>query len=295
MRSGNAIPIVRDDDDDDVDKGDDMSKKNAREDLDAYFAEANSWATDERENLMTSRKMAWIIAGIAIAIAFFLALSLIVLTPLKTVEPYTLMVDRQTGFVQQLKPIEPQLVSSEAALTQSFLVQYVIAREGFDINSLQSDYRKVALWSAEGARRSYLAAVPASNPSSKLATLPRSAIVDVQVKSVSTIGENTSLVRFDTIRRDARGQSSSPRAWAAVVRYRYSGEPMTAEDRFMNPLGFQVVHYRPSEEVLTPLPATMPEDASPDVPDNSMGVEAPSGVGERSQGNEDDQPGVRSR
>jgi type IV secretion system protein VirB8 len=292
MRSGNAIPIVRDDN---FDKGADMSKKNAREDLDAYFAEANSWATDERENLITSRKIAWIIAAIAIAIAFFLAVSLIVLTPLKTVEPYTLMVDRQTGFVQQLKPIDPQLVSSEAALTQSFLVQYVIAREGFDINSLQSDYRKVALWSAEGARRSYLAAVPASNPSSKLATLPRSAIVDVHVKSVSTIGDNTSLVRFDTIRGDARGQSSSPRAWAAVVRYRYSGAPMTAEDRFVNPLGFQVVHYRPSEEVLSPSVATKPADASSDVTENNMDAGEPSVAGGQSEGHDEDQSGIRSQ
>ena len=28
--------------------------------------------------------------------------------PLKTVEPYTLLVDRQTGFVQALKPLDPR-------------------------------------------------------------------------------------------------------------------------------------------------------------------------------------------
>ncbi len=53
------------------------------------------------------------------------------------------MVDRQTGFVQALKPLDTQLVSGDKALTQSFLVQYVIAREGYDRSTLQADYRKV--------------------------------------------------------------------------------------------------------------------------------------------------------
>lgn len=81
-----------------------------------------------------------------------LALALVLLTPLKTVEPYTLLVDRQTGFVQAVDPLEPQRISGDAALTQSFLVQYVIARESFDIDSVQSSYRKVSLWSADSAR-----------------------------------------------------------------------------------------------------------------------------------------------
>src|SRR3546814_6281119 len=59
-------------------------------------------------------------------------------------------------FVQQLKPLDAETISADRALTQSFLVQYVIAREGFDIDALQSDYRKVALWSSGSARQTYL-------------------------------------------------------------------------------------------------------------------------------------------
>ena len=61
------------------------------------------------------------------------------LMPLKTVEPYTLLVDRQTGFVQALRPIDAERIAADRALTQSFLVQYVIARESFDIDSLQDE------------------------------------------------------------------------------------------------------------------------------------------------------------
>ena len=122
-----------------------------------YFREASSWAQDQSASLRASRRVAWIVAGVLAVVAICQALALMLLTPLKTVEPYTLMVDKQTGFVQALQPLEPARVAGDTALTQSFLVQYVIARESFDINALQANYRKVALWSADSARSRYIA------------------------------------------------------------------------------------------------------------------------------------------
>ncbi len=184
------------------------------------------------------------------------------LTPLKTVEPYTLMVDRTTGYVQALKPLDQSKIAPDTALTQSFLVQYVIAREGFDMATVNANYRKVALFSADTARSSYLQQMQVSNPQSPLVLYPRSTIVDVRVKSVSPIGKDAALVRFDTVRSDAGAQAQPPRAWVAVIRYRYSDAPMSLEDRFVNPLGFQVIGYRKDPEVLAPDGAPQPSTAA---------------------------------
>jgi type IV secretion system protein VirB8 len=232
--------------------------------LEAYYLEADSWGKDRQDAIRTSRRLAWIIAGAAVAIAVLLAITLVVLMPLKTVQPYTLLVDRTTGYVQELNPIDPQRISGDTALTQSFLVQYVIARESFDIDTIQADYRKVALWSADQARTDYVGATQSSNALSPLNVYPRTTVVETRVKSVSPLGPDTALVRFETQRRDAGGQLQPPHPWVAVVRYRYSGEPMTAEDRFVNPLGFQVVRYRRDAEALPPEPAPAPaQQAAP--------------------------------
>jgi type IV secretion system protein VirB8 len=72
------------------------------------------------------------------------------------------------------------------------------------------------------------------------------------------------MVRFDTIRHDAGTRSQEPRAWVVVIRYRYAGEPMRLEDRFVNPLGFQVSHYQRSPETLqTPDAAPAAPQATP--------------------------------
>lgn len=229
----------------------------------AYFVEAGSWAHDRREALAASRRIAWIVATAALVVAVCEALALVALTPLKTVVPYTLMVDRQTGFVQALKPLDAQLVSADAALTQSFLVQYVIAREGFDYTTVQADYRKVALWSGGRARGEYMAAMQASNPDSPVARYPRSTLVDVAVKSVTPMSGNAAMVRYDTRRQDAGGQAQPPQNWVAIIRYAYAGEPMSAADRFVNPLGFQVLRYRRSMEALSPVQRQPSEGLAP--------------------------------
>lgn len=226
-----------------------------------YYREAESWAEDRAEAAARSQRLGWITAGVAGGIALLEAIALVVLLPLKTVEPYTLLVDKQTGYVQALNPLERQTVTPDAALTRSFVVQYVIAREGFDIDAFKDTYRKVGLWSAGDARRQYLAAMQASNPASPLASLPRRALVNPEIRSVSSLGPDTALVRFATVRTDPGGQPRQTGIWAAVVKYTFSGAAMSAEDRLVNPLGFQVVRYDRNAELepgSLPPPAAMP-------------------------------------
>jgi type IV secretion system protein VirB8 len=220
--------------------------------LDAYYKEAGSWNSDRLKAMRSSRRTAWLVATAATVVAVLEAGALILLTPLKTVEPYTLLVDKTTGYVQPLRPLEPSKMAPDTALTQSFLVQYVIARESFDFAEVRANYRKVALLSGEGARTSYLTRMQPSNPQSPLVIYPRGTIIETRVKSISPIGNDAVLVRFDTVRTDANGRAQPPMPWVSLVRFKYSAEQMKLEDRFVNPLGFQVVQYRRDPEALPP-------------------------------------------
>ena len=227
--------------------------------LDAYYEEAASWNSDRLTAMRASQRVAWIVASAAGVIAVMEACALVVLTPLKTVEPYTLLVDKTTGYVQPLKPLEPAKLAPDTALTQSYLVQYVIARESFDVTTASTNYRRVALFSAGAARNGYLAAMQSSNPQSPLVVYPRGTVIETRVKSVSPVGRDAALVRFDTVRNDPNGGLQPGRPWVALIRYRYSSDPMTLEDRYVNPLGFEVVQYRRDPEALAP---AAPEQAA---------------------------------
>lgn len=241
--------------------------------LKEYYSEAASWSDDRTRALAGSRKVAWIVASVAGAIALLEGIALILLVPLKTVVPYTLLVDRQTGHVEAVQPLERTTISPDAAMVRSFLVQYVIARESFDYDQVNDNYRKVALWSTGDARTRYIAEMQASNPASQLATLPRRALVQVQIRSVSSLSTDRSMVRFSTTRTDPGGQAQPPQHYVAVIKYGFSGAAMRAEDRMVNPLGFQVSHYRRDAETLpeaapvpSPQPAVLPAPADAPAP-----------------------------
>lgn len=231
-------------------------------DREEYFRKAESWATDTRAREARSNRLAYIVASIACAAALFEAVAIALMLPLKTVQPVTLLVDRQTGYVQALDPTSPRRVAADEALTQSFLAQYVTAREGFDRATVASDYKRVALWSTGPARASYLSLMPATNPNSPFQQYRSGTFVQTRVKSVSRLSQGVALVRFDTQLQDRTGRAAPAQPWVAVVRYRYIDAAMRLEDRFVNPLGFQVLSYRRDAEVPTDAvrPSALPLD-----------------------------------
>jgi type IV secretion system protein VirB8 len=232
----------------------------------AKYQAAASWAADVHGSLRASRRIAWIVASAAGIIAVLEALALAGLAPLKTVVPYTIEVDRQTGYVQTVKGLKPGPLSETAAVTQSFLVQYVIARETFDAADLRDNYRKVTLWSAGEARNAYENDMRKTNPTSPLNLYTPTTIVSTTIDSVSLLSPTTALVRFETVRRDSGGAVTPQGAFVAVMAFRYTGAPMRMEDRFLNPLGFQVISYRRDSDSVGVAPPRVVETVPANVP-----------------------------
>lgn len=214
-----------------------------------YYREAESWADARSSEIERSRRIAWLVACGFGLIALLEALALVFLVPLKRVEPYAVLVDRQTGFVQPLNLTQSQSIVPSEALVRSMLAQYVVARESFEIDSLKDRYRKVALWSSGNARSQYIAGMQATNPVSPLATLPRQSVIHAEVRSISPLSVDSALVRFATTRTDPGMQPVPQGVWAAVIAYRFSSADMSAASRLDNPLGFQVLRYSKTAEI----------------------------------------------
>lgn len=215
--------------------------------LQRHLEAADSWSADVGQALRRSRRTAWLVAAAAASLALVEGLSLLALVPLKTVVPYAFVVDRRSGFIELAQPLQPGPLSQDVAVTQSYLAQYVLARETFDAADLKENYRKVLLWSQGPARTAYGRDLSRDNPASPLRLYRRDTTVRVTVKSISLISRTAALVRFDAERRDGGG-APQLRAYASVIGFRYSGAPLRMEDRLSNPLGFQVMSYRRDAE-----------------------------------------------
>lgn len=227
-----------------------MIKHPDNPELQALFRGGQSWADDRLEQNVRSRKVAWIIAGVAVTIAALEAIALAGAVPLKTVVPYTVLVDAQTGYVTTLDPSKPLSIAPDSALAKSMLAQYVTARESVDRSSIGVDYRKVMLWSDGPARQAYLAMMRSGNPANPFNGLGNGIAYRAEVKSVSILEPGSALVRFDLSRESQGSASTGSQPYVSVIHYRFRDRPLAEADRFVNPLGFEVIRYQRDAEAL---------------------------------------------
>ncbi len=218
---------------------------------DRYFAEAVSWADERVIAERRMRRFAFAVAGVAGTVAVILAVAIMLLVPLKSVQPYVVTVDRQSGAVEVATTLAGGKLTENEAVIQAELANYVRTRETFDATDLATDYRRVQLRSSGDVRRAYVALMAADNPNSPLRSLSPGDTVAIRIKSVSLIGTGSALVRFDAERSAAGGRVSDSRAYVSAISFGFNNRPLRLEDRFDNPLGFVVTRYRRDAEGVT--------------------------------------------
>lgn len=234
-----------------------MNRKVDKKDFDNYLLEARSWETDKVREIEKSKKIAWRVASASAVIAFVSVLSVAMLTPLKSVEPYVIRVDNSTGIVDVVKAMDGSKTNYDEAVNKYFTQWYVRYREGYSKDLAEIYYANVGIMSVGHEQQKYFAYFNPKNPLSPLNAYGAYAKVKIRVKSTSFIKPDVALVRYT---KEIERGSDQPQIthWAATITFKYSGAPMRESDRAINPLGFQVVEYRNDPDATGPDGAPLP-------------------------------------
>lgn len=219
-----------------------------RQDLKAYFAEAASWDHDRLIAANRSKRLAWTVAGIASALAVTGVAAVAMLTPLKTVAPYVITVDRATGASEITSGMTgDRQVSYSEAVTKYFLADYVRNREGWIPQARQEFFDGVLAMSSRDEQARWTAFYSKDNPKSPQAVFTDLDTVFVAIKSVTFVSKNVAQVRFTKTLQ--RGTSTTDTPAIATITYDTTDTPTTEQQRFKNPLGLEVQSYRADLEV----------------------------------------------
>ncbi len=218
-------------------------------DLKAYFAEARSWDHDRWKSAERSRCLAWIIAGVASVLAIVAVGAVAALSPLKTVEPFVVRVDRATGAVEVMSALKSEKpLTYDEALTKHFLTQYVRARESWLAPAAEANFRQVSIMSAPAEQQRWGDFFSPANPLSPQIVYGPGGEAQLDVRAISFVSDRVANVRFHRTARS--GQQVTENDWIATIAFSYTQAPMAEADRWRNPLGFQVTSYRADPEVV---------------------------------------------
>ena len=182
------------------------------------------------------------------------ALALVLLMPLKRVDPFVVRVDNSTGIVDVV-PVYAGRATPEEAVTRYFLTHYLTVCERFNFATAESDYEECGAFHSAQRNQAWYALWTATNPASPLNVHKDGSTIRVQVNSVSFFTRASGLsdlaqVRYFKAMRQGAGAEESFTHWVATIQYAYAEPAKDPKTRRWNPLGFKIVDFRSEPEVL---------------------------------------------
>ena len=224
--------------------------------LTAYYREAASWDADRTARATLDARRAWRVAGAGWICAVAGAVTLVLLMPLKRVEPFVVRVDNSTGIVDVV-PIYDGKAPVSQTVTRYFLTHYVTICERFTFATAESDYEECGAFHGAQRNQAWYALWNPTNPSSPLNVHKDGSTIRVQVESVSFFQRGSGVndlaqVRYLKAERQAGAADERFTHWIATIQYAYTTPPKDPRVRRWNPLGFRIVELTSEPEVLAP-------------------------------------------
>ena len=239
--------------------------------LDAYLAEASSWDADRVAQQARSARIAWRIASLATALLVLSLLTLLMLMPLKHVEPFVIRVDNSTGVVDVV-PVFQGRERMPEAVTRYLIDHYITVCERFNYATAESDYEECGAFHSAARNQAWFAQWDRANPASPLNVYKDGTSVRSQVAAVSFFERGTGLqdlaqVRYIKAARPGGGGADQITHWIATIQYSYGDPSKDPRIRRWNPLGFKVLEFHAEPEILTN--DTPPAGGAPSIPPSS--------------------------
>ncbi len=218
------------------------------EDREKYYEASRTWEYDRMRAAIQSKRLAWGVAAGACTLAVASVAAVAMLSPLKTVEPYVIRVDKSSGETQVVTALRgPQPRTYEDAVNRYFISQYVRLREGWLNDAARENAYTVMLTSDQAESARYLNSVQANNRNAPSNIYGDKGFVSISIRTISFLSPTVAQVRFTKI--ITFGQNTPvAQNWNAIMTFRYTTAPEHEKDRIINPLGFQVVNYRSDPE-----------------------------------------------
>lgn len=216
------------------------------------YDKAIEYENDRQLELIQSRKIAWIIASVAVVLTVLSTTAIFLMLPLKTVVPYVIKENIMTGETRIVTMLDKKTFTTDEATDKFFASDYVKKREQYYYDILAKDYYHVLLHSGEQVQKEYETIYKGEQGRDKL--LSNKFKVEVEILGVVldlSSGTKIAQVRTKVTTLDLKSATKGITSFVtSTLAYEFQpNKEMIEEDRLLNPIGFTVLTYRKDREV----------------------------------------------
>lgn len=213
-----------------------------------------NWYQDNYNNAILQRNIffgLFVISLIGVIIAFVVFFAV---NKIQKLEPFVVEIEKKTGIVSVVDQSSIKKFSSNISINNYFIVKFLRLWEIFDNENYKYNYyTELRLFSAPDVFNQFLSFIRLSNPASPINLYQNNPITegDVKIRSIQYIDEGSAQVRFTTqikTKQSERYGEIEEKNYIATIKFSYNDLKINENERYINPLGFQVSTYKKTEE-----------------------------------------------
>ena len=223
------------------------SDKVDKEEWQQYLEETKGLERDYMAEIVKSRKV-WQMLALFSFLFACVAVLYHQFNPVTIKEPFVLRVDNATGAVDAVATIQEEEKTYGEVVDTYFIASFVKNYESYNNYSIQDDYDKTVLMSADPVAKRYMSIFDSTGGNvGRDAYLGTQGTREVNIISVvPNIDKGVATIRFET--QETSSQGTQNESWVATLTYEYVAASIDADIRLLNPLGFVVTSYRVDKE-----------------------------------------------
>lgn len=210
-----------------------------------------NWYSDKYQSVIVSRDRLLLVTFLAIIAMGAMTFAMYYFVPLKTVKPFVIQIDEQTGITEIAESKQLKDYSANEALVKYFAMKYIYARESYNYLLFKEDANVVSILSAGDVRNLYFSSINASNPISPLNRYGTVVEKNLYLNSFTFLsqkqGESTVQAKLQVTETSINRFPNVYNIQVTMVVAFNPNYKLTPEQRLINPLGFIVLSYRVDE------------------------------------------------
>jgi len=213
--------------------------------------EALNFEASKKELIEKSNKRAWFVALSSCIISVILAIAIIVILPLKTVELRVIKVDSNNN-VEIITNLSEKDITKSEATDKFFIANYVQKRESYYYSTLANDYEEVQLFSNDWVAQGYRSIYSGENArDKKYENKFEVEVIPLSIVLTLSAGDNVATVRAKIIEHELATNSAKETIKVLTISYKYyENLKLTEKERLINPFGLKIISYRKDNEVV---------------------------------------------
>lgn len=208
-----------------------------------------SWYSNKYQFVLVQKKILSFFCIVAMATVVIAVIFVKKFTESKSFEPYVIEFEEKTGVLNVVENLTQSKLTADEAIKKFYLYSFLEVGEGYNYVTYNSDRKKLGLLTTSSVYRQLYDKYSVRNENSVVNVLRDRGILTIKIKSIIFLTPFIASIRFVIYNSSPTGKYPKEKHQIANIQFTFSDMQMTQEERFMNPLGFQVVRYSVGDDM----------------------------------------------